>query len=162
MTTKESSLEEWGYRVERLGHRATRFGVILVLFWIGGMKFTDYEAQGIQGFIRHSPFFFWMNDLFSVRAASSLIGIVEIATAILIGLRPLSARASMLGSAMAAGTFAGTLSFLVTTPGVIEPMLGFPGLSVVPGQFLLKDVVLFGAALVLFGESLQANRNPHK
>ena len=51
--------------------------------------------------------------------------------------------------------FATTLSFLVTTPGVWEPTLGgFPALSAVPGQFLLKDVVLLGAALWTLGEAL--------
>jgi len=37
--------------------------------------------------------------------------------------------------------FLTTLSFLFTTPGW-EPTLGFPGISAMPGQFLLKDVVL--------------------
>jgi hypothetical protein len=33
---------------------------------------------------------------------------------------------------------------------------GFPALSVVPGQFLLKDVVLLGAAVWSLGEALDA------
>jgi uncharacterized membrane protein YkgB len=54
---------------------------------------------------------------------------------------------------MAVGTFLTTLSFLVTTPGVWEPSAGgFPAASIV-GQFVLKDVVLLGAALRSFGEA---------
>ena len=53
------------------------------------------------------------------------------------------------------GLFATTLSFLISTPGW-EPTLGFPALSALPGQFLLKDIVLFGAAVWLLGESLEA------
>jgi uncharacterized membrane protein YkgB len=34
--------------------------------------------------------------------------------------------------------------------------LGFPALSGHPGQFLLKDIVLFGAAVWSLGESLKA------
>jgi hypothetical protein len=33
---------------------------------------------------------------------------------------------------------------------------GFPVLSVLPGQFLLKDIVLAGAALWTLGDSLAA------
>jgi len=51
-----------------------------------------------------------------------------------------------------------TLSFLFSTPGVIESSLGFPALSAVPGQFLIKDVVLLGAALWTTGEALRAVR----
>ncbi len=51
--------------------------------------------------------------------------------------------------------FATALSMLFTTPGW-EPTLGFPALSALPGQFLLKDIVLFGAALWFLGESLRS------
>jgi reactive chlorine resistance protein C len=55
--------------------------------------------------------------------------------------------------------FATTLSFLLTSPGVWEPSLGgFPAISAVPGQFLLKEVVLLGAALWSLGESLARRR----
>jgi len=45
---------------------------------------------------------------------------------------------------------------MVTTPGVIEPSLGFPALSVMPGQFLVKDVALLGIAIWSFGDSVKA------
>ena len=52
-----------------------------------------------------------------------------------------------------------TLSFLFTTPGVtVASAGGFPVLSVLPGQFLLKDLVLAGAALWTLGDSLGAAR----
>jgi len=42
-----------------------------------------------------------------------------------------------------------------TTPGW-EPTLGFPALSAMPGQFLLKDIVLLGASVWSLGESLKS------
>ena len=51
-----------------------------------------------------------------------------------------------------------TLSFLLTTPGVWQPSLGFPALSPSPGQFLAKDLVLLGAAIWTAGEALRAAR----
>jgi uncharacterized membrane protein YkgB len=45
-----------------------------------------------------------------------------------------------------------TLSFLVTTPGALSPTSPFQ-------QFLLKDVVLLGAALSTAAEALTANTN---
>jgi len=48
-----------------------------------------------------------------------------------------------------------TLSFMLTTPGTFEPTLGFPALSVVPGQFLIKDAASLGLALLLLGQGLK-------
>ena len=62
-----------------------------------------------------------------------------------------------MGNALAIGMFLTTLSFLLTTPGVWEESAGgFPALSVAPGQFLIKDLVLLGASIWSFGE---ASRN---
>jgi reactive chlorine resistance protein C len=50
------------------------------------------------------------------------------------------------------------LSFLVTTPGVWEPSLGgFPALSAIPGQFLIKDLALLGISLWSLGEAWKAS-----
>jgi reactive chlorine resistance protein C len=139
--------------LEAIGRYAVRYGLVLVLVWIGGMKFTAYEAKGISGFVSNSPLMGWAYSVFSVRAFSSLLGVTEIAVALLIAARPLSAGASLVGSASAAGMFLTTLSFLLTTPGVWEPSArGFPALSVVPGQFLVKDFVLLGASLQMFAD----------
>jgi uncharacterized membrane protein YkgB len=55
-------------------------------------------------------------------------------------------------------TFAVTLSFLFSAPGWEQSLGGFPALSVVPGQFLLKDVVLLAASISLLGRALQRDR----
>jgi uncharacterized membrane protein YkgB len=140
-----------------LGRHAARYGLVLVLAWIGGMKFTAYEAEGISGFVSNSPLMSWAYVVFSVRRFSALLGVAEIVVALLIAARPFSVHAALVGSGLAIGMFATTLSFLATTPGVWEPTAGgFPALSVVPGQFLAKDFVLFGASLWLFGSDLHA------
>ena len=141
--------------IEDLGEAIVRWGLVVVLAWIGGMKFTAYEAMGIQPLVAHSPFVSWVYDFLSVRSFSTMLGCIEIATATLISLRYVSPRASAVGSVLAIGLFATTLSFLFTTPGW-EPTLGFPALSGHPGQFLLKDIVLFGAAVWSLGDSLKA------
>jgi uncharacterized membrane protein YkgB len=45
---------------------------------------------------------------------------------------------------------------MLSTPGVIEPSLGFPAISVAPGQFLLKDIGLLAASILVAGHSLMA------
>jgi uncharacterized membrane protein YkgB len=141
--------------VEQAGKAIVRWGLVLVIAWIGGMKFTAYEAMGIQPLVAHSPLVGWMYDFLSVRSFSTMLGFIEIATAVLISLRSVSPKASAVGSLLAIGLFATTLSFLFSTPGW-EPTLGFPALSAMPGQFLLKDFVLFGASVWSLGESLKA------
>ena len=122
------------------------------------MKFTAYEAEGISGFVSNSPLMSWAYSLFSVRSFSALLGVTEVAIALLIAARPLSPRASAVGSALAVGMFLTTLSFLLTTPGVWEPSLGgSPALSALPGQFLIKDLALLGISLWSLGEAWKAS-----
>jgi uncharacterized membrane protein YkgB len=142
--------------IEDVGKAIVRWGLVVVLAWIGGMKFTAYEAMGIQPLVAHSPFISWMYDFLSIRSFSAMLGCIEIATAALISLRQVSPKASAVGSFFAIGLFATTLSFLFTTPGWEPSLGGFPALSAMPGQFLLKDIVLFGAAVWALGESLKA------
>jgi reactive chlorine resistance protein C len=137
------------------GRYLTRYGLVVVIAWIGALKYTSYEAAGIQPLIAHSPVFSWIYEAVSVRTFAAVLGTVEIIAALLIAIRPLSPRLSAVGSAMGVLLFASTLSFLFTTPGATAAG-GFPVLSVLPGQFLLKDLVLAGAALWTLGDSLGA------
>jgi uncharacterized membrane protein YkgB len=141
--------------VEKSAGILLRYGLVLILGWIGAMKFTAYEAAGIQPLIASSPLLSWLYGFLSVQATSNLIGSAELATALLIALRPVSPRACALGSALAAGTFLTTLTFLFTLPGWEPTLGGFPALSG-SGGFLLKDLILLGAALWSLAESLAA------
>ena len=144
-------------RTEAVGRELARYGLVVVIAWIGLMKFTAYEAEGIRLYVSNSPLMSWVYELMSVRGFSALLGVVEVGVALLVAARPLSPRASAVGSALAVGMFLTTLSFLATTPGVWEPSAGgFPALSGKPGQFLLKDLALLGIALWSFGESWKA------
>jgi uncharacterized membrane protein YkgB len=145
--------------LQAVGGAVIRYGLAGVIGWIGLMKFTPVEAEAIRPLVEHSPLMSWASNALGVRPFSNLVGAAEVTIAVLIALRPVAARASALGSALAVGMFATTLSFLLTTPGVWEASLGgFPAISVVPGQFLLKDVVLLGAALWSLGEALAWRR----
>jgi uncharacterized membrane protein YkgB len=100
----------------------------------------------------------WVYGFMSVRGFSAVLGLVEVAIALLIAARPFWPRASALGSALAVGMFFMTLNFLVTTPGVWAAEAGgFPALSGAPGQFLIKDLPLLGISLWSLGEAWQAS-----
>jgi uncharacterized membrane protein YkgB len=143
----------------RLTFRLLRIALILVFLWFGGMKFTAYEAQGNMGLIAHSPLMSWMNTAFGIQGASDVIGVVELTTAAMLAAGAFVPIASVIGAAMACCTFVLTLSFFVTTPGVFEPTAGgFPAISALPGQFLLKDVVLLAASATLLIASISPGR----
>jgi reactive chlorine resistance protein C len=61
-----------------------RYGLALVIAWIGALKFTSYEAQGIQPLVANSPLMRWLYDIFTLHTFSALLGVVEIATAVLL------------------------------------------------------------------------------
>ncbi len=144
--------------LEAVGRVALRSALAGTLLLVGALKFADYEAENIRPMVSTSPLFSWINDGIGLRKTARLIGITEIAFGAMIAARPLSPRASALGSLGATAMFLVTLSFLRTMPGVLQEDHGFPALSL-EGQFLAKDGVLLGAALLLAGESLRAARD---
>jgi len=144
--------------VEVVGRELARYGLVVVVAWIGLMKFTAYEAEGISGYVANSPLMSWVYGFMNHRGFSAVLGVVEVTIALLIAARPFSPRASALGSALAVGMFLATLSFLVTTPGVwAADAGGFPALSGFPGQFLIKDLALLGISLWSLGEAWHAS-----
>jgi len=145
---------DFGPNLENWGKRIVRIGLAVVIVWIGAMKFTEYEAGAIQPLVANSPLMSWVYNILSVGTFAALLGTMEILIGVLIALRPLAAKLSAVGSGLAALMFLGTLSFILSTPGWESSLGGFPALSVVPGQFLIKDIVLFGAAIWATGEAL--------
>lgn len=145
-------------RLNALGPELTRFGTAIVFAWIGAMKFTAYEAEAISGLIASSPFLSWTYSIFTKTQLASLIGIVEIAAAALLIAGRWRPNLGAIGALVIALTLVVTASFLLTAP-VLEPSLGFPALSVLPGQFLLKDLALLGAAVWLLAHDLTVARS---
>lgn len=143
---------------EKLGAFFIRYGLVLVLGWIGAMKFTAYEAEGIKTLVQTSPFMSGMYKVLSLQATSNVIGIAELTAAALIAIRPLSAKLSAIGSVLAVFTFLTTLTFLFSLPGWEKSLGGFPALSG-SGGFLLKDTVLLGAAFFTLGDSLTSEKH---
>jgi reactive chlorine resistance protein C len=154
-TSHEAHLASTALRLERVGSVVIRYGLALILVWIGALKFASYEAAAIEGLVANSPVLSWTYGFADVPTVAALIGVAEIALGCLIAVRPFARRVSALGSIGAILVFLTTLSFLLTTPGVWQPDLGFPFLSGA-GQFLVKDLVFLGAAIWTAGESLDA------
>lgn len=144
-------------RISRIGDHTLRFSVVLVLAWIGAMKFTAYEAGAIEGLVASSPLVSWLYNFLSVQGASNLIGSIELLTALALVAGTVNRTLAIAGALAAIATFSVTLSFLFTAPGWEASLGGFPALSVVPGQFLLKDVVLLAAAIALLGKALSTS-----
>lgn len=147
-----------GLALWRLGHRHAKpvmlLGLMLVLGWIGGMKFTLPEAEGIAPLLKTSPVFsWWLPVYFGTIQASYVIGVIELVAVVLLTGYWWNQRAFLLGLALAAGTFIVTLSFMITfDPAWNKAMGGFPYLSS-GGQFLLKDLLLLAACCVLAARS---------
>lgn len=134
-------------RLDAIGLAVLRYGLFALMLLWGGLKFTTMEAEGIRPLIEHSPFMSWMYPAFGVRGASAIIGVIELTAAILVATRRFKPSLSAIGSLLACCVFLVTLSFLVTTPGVLAPDNPF-------GGFLMKDIILLGAALVTAAEAL--------
>ncbi len=157
-TTIQNNTKNRGELITTIGENAIRFSIALVLIWIGAMKFSAYEAGAIEGLIASSPLTSWLYSVFSLQGASNFIGTVEIATAIALLLTPLNRVVGIVGSLGAIATFAVTSSLLLTAPVWEASLGGFPALNVVPGQFLVKDLVLLAASVWLLGKALSIKK----
>jgi uncharacterized membrane protein YkgB len=145
-------------RFHQVAPLIARYGLVVVFVWFAGLKVTSYEAQGISPLVAHSPLLSWAYTVVSVHTFSVLLGCSELVTAILLAVKPWAPKPSVIGGALAALFFLGTLSFMVTTPGIGEASAGgFPVLSAT-GEFLMKDIALLGLALWLLSDSVEAIR----
>ena len=118
-----------GSNLEAIGRELARYGLVIVVGWIGLMKFTTYEAEGIRPFVANSPLMklglraherpgflhhAWRDRS---RRRDSHRGRARPRR----GLPPS-------GCIGGRGCSSRLWSFLITTPGVWEPSLGgFPG-----------------------------------
>ncbi len=112
--------------------------VAMVLLWIGGMKFFEFEANAIVGLVETSPFMSWLYDVFSVQGASNVIGGFDVFFALLLGAGIYTKNKPMIiGSGLAClSVFLMTQTFLVTVPDTFNSTTIVNRL----GQFVIKDL----------------------
>jgi uncharacterized membrane protein YkgB len=172
-------------RLDRVGMGLLRLGLVVVLIWIGALKFAKYEADGIVPLVANSPvmhvfyhhpapeYRHYMNKEGELNAEhrqwhegngtyafSYGLGTVIILIGFLIALYPVLPQVSAIGSLLLVFMTFTTLSFLVTTPEAWVPALGdsthgFPYLSGV-GRLVVKDAIMLGAAVVTLADSAKS------
>jgi uncharacterized membrane protein YkgB len=147
--------------VDGIAAALSRYGLVVVIGWIGALKFMDFEAHQIAPLVAHSPFMGWLYDFLPEYTFSALLGVLEVGAAILLAIKPIAPKLSIVGSVVAIVLFVSTISFLFTTPGVGEPSGGgFPALSLT-GEFLLKDIPLLGLSFWTLGDAIRAVQRRH-
>ena len=113
MLNESSALSERnGAALRRIGRTVALIGAVLPLLLIGGLKFTAVEVRALEPLIGGTPWLAWMYPLLGAARASYALGVVEITAALLLVVSPWSARAGLVGGALAAVTFAVTTSVL--------------------------------------------------
>jgi uncharacterized membrane protein YkgB len=171
--------------LDRIGLGLLRLGLVVVLIWIGGLKFARYEADGIVPLVADSPlmsFFYhhpapeyrpYMNregelipahrDWHETNGTYPFaygLGVVIVSIGILIALHPVLPQVAAVGSFLLILMALTTLSFLITTPEAWVPPLGdsahgFPFLSGT-GRLVVKDAIMLGAAVTTMADSAKA------
>lgn len=188
MRTKKNSLFVQFLNIaassKKLGINLIRIAILIVFVWIGGLKFWNYEAEGIVPFVANSPFmsFFYTKSApeykeYKLKEGESDpakyewhkanntygfsygLGILIMSIGILTFLGIFWPRIGLIGSILAIIMTIGTLSFLVTTPEVWIPDLGsgehgFPLLSGA-GRLVIKDTAILAGAIVVLADCAQ-------
>lgn len=167
-----------------------RVAILVIFIWIGGLKFWNYEAEGIVPFVANSPmmsFFYakeapeykqfklkegekdpvkqqWHEDNRTYLFSKGLgIAIMTFGTLCFLGI--FSARIGFVGAGLVIMMMFGTLSFLITTPECWVPDLGsgehgFPLLSGA-GRLVLKDIAIMAGAVVCLADCAQRILRDH-
>lgn len=135
------------------GRTVALAGVIIPLFMIGILKFTAVEVEVLKPLISGTPWLAWLYPVFGEAGASYLLGVVEVITAMLLIASPWSARAAVVGGALASGIFITTVSIMFALPIWEGASGGFPWLDAL-GSFLIKDIAMLGVSLAVLAEGL--------
>lgn len=173
------------------GIHLTRWGIVIVLLWIGGLKAFRYEAVGIVPFVAHSPVmsFFYKYDVPEYKShmnkegeynAENIkwheenntylfsygLGTVICIIGLMIAVYPIWPGVSAIGSFLAFIMSLVTLSFLITTPQTWVPDLGdsdhgFPYLSAA-GRLVIKDVIMLGGSIATMGQAARKYLQTHR
>lgn len=174
----------------QLGIGLMRVAILVIFVWIGGLKFWNYEAEGIVPFVANSPLmsFFYTKSAPEYRdyklregefdpvkhdwhAANNTygfsrgLGVLIMGIGVLVFLGMFFPKAGLIGAILAILMTIGTLSFLATTPEAWVPDLGaehgFPLLSGA-GRLVVKDIAILAGAVILLSESARRLLNEQK
>lgn len=129
------------------------FPVVLVLLWIGGMKFTLLEAKGIEALVSSSPLMSWMYNVWDLQTTSNLIGVYDLIALTLVILAIFNQKLLVPSVLMSGAVFAVTQTFFLSWPAALssETLLS------TGGHFLIKDL-WFVANLLIFTTLLRSNK----
>ena len=183
-STLADRLLRFSASLKDLGIHLIRVAIFVIFAWIGGLKFYNYEAEGIVPFVANSPFmsFFYTKDApeykeFKLKEGevdaakqqwheenntyvfSKGLGIAIMAFGVLTLLGIFWPKVGFVGAGLVFLMTLGTLSFLVTTPECWVPDLGgpehgFPMLSGA-GRLVIKDVCILAGAVVVAADCAQ-------
>lgn len=177
--------------LDRVGMALLRSGLVIVLLWIGGLKFANYEADSIVPMVANSPltsflyhysapeYKHYMNKEGELKGAnrewhrsngtyrvSYGLGVIIMSIGILIAMYPIRPELSAVGSTLLVLMALTTLSFLITTPEAWVPALGdashgFPYLSGM-GRLVIKDSIMLGAAFLTMSDAARESLRRRK
>lgn len=185
MNAKINSIWNWALTTaastQKLGIQLIRVAILIIFVWIGGLKFFNYEAEGIVPFVANSPFmsFFYTQKApeykeFKLKEGefnqakyewhvknntygyAHGLGVLIMAIGVLTFLGMFFPKIGFFGAGLAIIMTIGTLSFLVTTPEVWVPDLGsgehgFPLLTGA-GRLVIKDTAILAGAIVVLAD----------
>jgi uncharacterized membrane protein YkgB len=134
--------------VARIAYPFLRIAMGIILVWIGGLKFVD--PSPVVGLIGASPFAFLASNGFVY-----LLGLGEVIVGVLLFANIQVKYVGILNMLL----FVGTIAILILTPKVAYGDAGFPLLSL-PGEFLLKDIVLMAASAALSAMASEREMTP--
>lgn len=125
--------------------------VAIVMLWIGGMKFYEFEAKGIESLVANSPLMSWMYSFGDLQQVSNVIGVYDIlvTSALFLGIFLNHRVLLVLGLLGCGAVFVTTQTFMFSTEGGFSSETLLTGLS----HFIIKDLWLVANLVVIWAVS---------
>ncbi len=138
--------------LKTVGTFILRYGLGMVIIWLGFLKFKNSEAEYTHQLISNG-YMSWILKYLTPYALNQIVAYLQILVGFFIMVKPISKSLSFWGGIVAVVMFIFSISLLFTTKIVWLSGYGFPELSKV-GQAVLKDFILLGAAAWCVGDSM--------
>ena len=149
----------WAASSQKLGIHLIRVAILIIFVWIGGLKFWNYEAEGIVPFVANSPFmsFFYAENAPEYKEYKLKEGEFDPAK-------------HQWHETNRTYVFSRGLGILIMTIGILtflgifSPKLGLAGFPLLSGagRLVIKDTAILAGAIVVLADSAKGVLNQIK
>ncbi len=141
-----------GKALTACSHFLFRFGLAIILIWLGYLKFKNDDSDFLKNFLTNSDAYHWLLTYITSHSLVLILASLQIILGILIATNNYAPKLAFWAGLITVVFFMLSISTTLTSDAIWLKGSSFPDLSTV-GQSALKDLLLLAAAAWSTGDS---------